>query len=351
MANLSGASNGLNHTGQDDDGVAGKSILILINEKAGSISGPTVAKTIQEELARFPVTVRDEVAIVSPGKVETLRALIQQHQTTLKRVIAAGGDGTITDTISAIIPFPHIQLGILPLGTGNRLASNLGIPPHLRGALDVALNGVPHPLDVGRINDRYFSLMAGAGLDADIMDKVQPAEKRLMGLLAYFWRGVQGFFRVSSAVFEIEADGLQLRCRGIGVVVANAGNLLGPFFTLTPGARTDDGLFDLCVLGGRSRRDYIPLVAQVLLQQRRSIFHRRGVRHLRAKRITIKSRPALKTQADGDVIGYTPIEIEALPAAIRVMVPAEGQVAVPLTDSIRHFSEQLRLTIRDLLKI
>src|SRR5947209_63402 len=83
--------------------------------------------------------------------------------------------------------------------------------------LEKALKGTPHRIDIGRINDRYFALMAGAGLDAEIMAGVHPIEKKAMGVVAYFWKGVQKAFRTPYAVFEIEADGRHIRARGIGV--------------------------------------------------------------------------------------------------------------------------------------
>lgn len=325
--------------------------LIVINERAGSLSASTVERSIREELAHYPARIREQVRIlVTSNAAEVCEQLAESHAD-LDRVIAAGGDGTVTGVISAIMPYPHLSLGILPVGTGNRLASNLGIPPHLKGALETALrDGVPHRIDVGRINGRYFSLMAGAGLDAEIMDKVHPLEKRTMGIFAYFWQGVRRAFRVSYAVFDINVDGQHFRCRGIGVVIANAGNLLGRYFTLTPGARPDDGLLDLCVLASRRRTDYWTTIIQILSQQQRGITEG-GIRHLRGRRIVIRSRPRVKVQADGDVIGQTPLEIEALPNAIAVMVPDTGKTSHPIAESLHHIGDHLRLVFRDLFHI
>lgn len=324
--------------------------LIVINERAGSLSAETVERSILEELSHYPARIQSRVSILVASEVSVVRDEIHAQQAELDRVIAAGGDGTVTEVISAILPYPHLKLGIIPVGTGNRLACNLGIPTHIKGALETALDGVPHPIDVGRINDRYFSLMAGAGLDAEIMDKVHPLEKRTMGIFAYIWKGFQRAFQTPYAIFEIEADGQHLRYRGIGIVIANAGNLLGRYFTLTPGAKPDDGLFDICLLASRRRTDYWTSIIQILSQQKRGIADK-GVRHLRARRMTIRSRPKVKVQADGDVIGTTPIEIEALPNAVAVMVPSAKKHPNPLGESLHHISDHLRLMIRDLFHI
>ncbi len=325
--------------------------LLIINKRAGALSSETLEKIIQEELMHYPASLRTRVQLLVTDDIEAMRQEIATQQEQLDRVIAAGGDGTVIEVITAILPYPHLQLGIIPVGTGNRLASNLGIPTHLKGALETALKGVPHRIDVGRINDRHFALMAGAGLDAEIMAGVHPFEKRAMGVLAYFWQGVKRAFQTPFAIVEIQADEEFIRCRGIGVVVANAGNLLGRYFTLTPGAKPDDGLFDICILGSRHRSDYWTNVIQILSQQKRNLSHTHdGIRHLRAKHIVIRSRPKLKVQADGDVIGTTPVEIEALPGAIAVLVPnLKGQH--PLAESLHHIGDHIWLVIRDLFHI
>ncbi len=324
--------------------------LFIINEKAGSLSVETVEKSIRHELRSYPAKVQSQIGILVCHDIETLRSAIETHHNELERVIAVGGDGTIVEVISAIINYPDILLGIIPLGTGNRLASNLGIPPHVKGAVETAIKGTPHRIDIGRINGRYFALMAGAGLDAEIMDKVQPIEKKTMGVLAYFWKGVQRAFRTPYAIFEIEADEVHLRCRGIGVVIANAGNLLGRYFTLTPGAKPDDGLLDICVLASRKRTDYWTSMIQILSRETRGV-HEEGIRHLRAKNIKIRSRPRVKVQADGDVIGFTPIEIQALPEAVGVLVPAQKGGGGTIGDSLHYISEHVKLMVRDMFHI
>jgi diacylglycerol kinase (ATP) len=324
--------------------------LLIINEKAGGLSAELIEKSIYEELKHYSPRIWEQVELMICQEPAMARQKVDMMQSELDRVIAVGGDGTVIEVISIILPYPHIQLGILPLGTGNRLASNLGIPLHLKGALQTALKGAPYRIDVGRLNGRYFALMAGAGLDAEIMDKVHPLEKKTMGVFAYIWQGFRRAFRTPYAIFEIEADGQFVRTRGIGVIVANAGNLLGRYFTLTPGAKPNDGLFDICILSSRNRADYWTTIIQVLSQQKRGIYNS-GVKHLKARKIQIRSRPLVKVQADGDVIGMTPIEIEALPQAVAVLVPHEKRQGSSISASIHHISDHLRLLFRDFFHI
>jgi diacylglycerol kinase family enzyme len=150
------------------------------------------------------------------------------------------------------------------------------------------------------------------------------------------------------AVFDIVADGQHIRSRGIGVVVANAGNLLGPYFTLTPGATPDDGLLDICILASRHRGDYATTLVQILSRQQRAPGSA-GVQHVRAKHITIRSRPSMKVQADGDIIGVTPMVIEALPNAVEVFVPSTDTTPHLLRDSIVYVTDHIRWVLHDIL--
>jgi len=294
--------------------------LIVINPKAGHHETHLLERDIQGLLQSAFAKEAGETVVWVSTSAQDLRHLVAQHHETLTRVVAAGGDGTVMETIAAIREYPHIELGILPVGTGNRLADNLGIPTQLKGALDAALRGDAYRLDLGEINGQFFALMAGAGFDADIMDNVLPVEKRYLGIFAYLFQGFKRAFQAPYAIWEVRVDGQLVRTRGIGVVVANAGNLLGRYFTLTPGARTNDGLLDVCILATRNRSDYLGALIQILLQHTSGFAHP-GIQHLRGQHIQVRSRPRLKVQADGDVIGQTPFDIVAHPQAMTVRVP------------------------------
>ena len=101
-----------------------------------------------------------------------------------------GGDGTVQRCIDALAG-SNVTIAVLPAGTANLLASNLGIPMDLPGALEVALDGVRRPLDVGVLNGERFAVMAGAGFDAALMQATDRALKDRLGRLAYVWSGAR----------------------------------------------------------------------------------------------------------------------------------------------------------------
>ena len=145
--------------------------LIVLNDKAGRFSSSNLEQAIREALLHHPEA--DACEFVEPTSTEALREHLSRYQNTLTHVWVAGGDGTVMQVVDAMkdqgLDYP---IAIIPVGTGNRLAKNLGIPVTIKGAVEVALGSTLQRVDVGRINDTYFALMAGAGLDADIMHHV-----------------------------------------------------------------------------------------------------------------------------------------------------------------------------------
>src|SRR5690606_11847188 len=156
-----------------------------------------------------------------------------------------------------------VQVGILPMGTANRLAKNLGIPSNFEKSLDIALTGRPIPLDVGRFNGRPFILGAGVGVDGRIMKQTdQTWSKKHLGMLSYFLKGTREMLRPGVTEFEVEGDGGIVEQRGLGVLVMNTRDLLGKF-TLTPDARSDDGVFDVVILAVRGVKSFLKALRQV----------------------------------------------------------------------------------------
>jgi diacylglycerol kinase (ATP) len=267
-----------------------------------------------------------------------LRAILDQGE--VDTVAAVGGDGTVMEILPVLLDYPTVKLGIIPQGTGNLLAANLGISADPETAIRVLLSGVPKLLDIGKIGDVYFALIAGAGIDAEIVSNVDRSRKRAIGIWAYFIEGMVRIFQARRAQLKVTVDGKQFRGRGIGVLVANAGMVMGPNFTLTPDARPDDGLFDVCILRFKTGADYIAGIWKILSGQQND--PKGPIRHITGRRIKIESTPRLKVQADGNPIGITPVEIEMIPDCIRIMVPSENlQPTDMLPDTLTHIRKTL----------
>ena len=185
----------------------------------------------------------------------------------IDRLLVWGGDGTVRRCVDSLLKHghDHVAVGVLPAGTANLLAHNLGIPDDLRGAVDIALHGHVGALDVGLVNDeQHFVVMAGAGFDALLIrDADESGAKDRFGRLGYVWAGVRNR-NVSPARAEIFIDGDPWYTGDASCVIAgNVGRLLGgiPAF---PDASPTDGRLDIGVVSARSSADWARLAGSVL---------------------------------------------------------------------------------------
>jgi diacylglycerol kinase (ATP) len=231
-------------------------------------------------------------------------------------VLASGGDGTVTACAEGLAG-SGVPLGVLPAGTGNLLARNLGLPLSLDAALAVSLGGTDRRLDVGTANGRIFVAMAGLGFDAELLDSTGEPLKRRLGWAAYALSGLR-HLGARPVRASVQADGGPvLRRRASSVLIGNVGTLQGGV-VLLPGAEPDDGVLDLLVLTARGLAGWAALAADVLL-------HRRRTRHV--ARIAFRDlhveldRPQL-WELDGEVIGRTrQLRVSVRPGALLVRVP------------------------------
>lgn len=234
-------------------------------------------------------------------------------------VVAAGGDGTVNEVLQALV-HTETALGVLPLGTGNVWAREVGIPLELPGAVRVLTQRYERRVDVGLAGDRYFLLMAGIGYDASVTANTDAGAKRRLGMLAYVIKGVAVGWSYRGRRVTLESDGVRRHYRALLVVVGNTRHYGGPV-QVTPRARIDDGLLDVCVFRGVSRLHAAWYVVMVLLGRH---LRDHGVGYYRASNVAVTAEPAQLVQVDGDVIGHTPMVFTVKSRALRVILPRGG---------------------------
>jgi YegS/Rv2252/BmrU family lipid kinase len=252
----------------------------------------------------------------APQKV---RQLVEEG---VDRVLVWGGDGTVRRCIDALLHDGRgddVSVGVLPAGTANLLALNLGIPEDLRAAVEIAVNGDPHPIDVGRINDQHFAVMAGAGFDAMmIRDADDSGAKDRFGRLGYVLAGVRNT-AISPAEARISVDGDPWYVGAATcVIVGNVGRLLGgiPAF---PDASPTDGLLDVGVIHARRRSEWARLLGSVLTKRTAASPFARVTT---AEKVRVELDRTLPWEADGgDRERTDEFDIRCLVGAIRVCQP------------------------------
>ena len=231
-------------------------------------------------------------------------------------VVAAGGDGTVADVINQRTDIP---IALLPLGTENLFAKEFGFTHDTEALADSIARGRCRTIDLARAGDHLFSLMLTAGLDAHVVAllaewRAQSTGLRRVRRLSYAAPILKAIRSYRFPRIELDADGQ--RVTGVHALVFNLRGyaLQMPF---APEARADDAVLDWVVF---ERPGVLPAVKCYWDVFRKSHLQRRGVRHGRAKRIRIVGHGPVPMQVDGDAFGTTPVDIEVVPQALRVIV-------------------------------
>lgn len=241
------------------------------------------------------------------------------------RLLVWGGDGTVRRCIGTLLSegFDHVAVGVLPAGTANLLADNLGIPIDLRAAVDVALHGDPTPLDVGIVNDeQHFVVMAGAGFDALLIAEADDSGlKDRFGRLGYVWAGIR-HRHVSPAHARITVDGTPWYTGAATTVISgNVGTLIGGI-TAFPDADPNDGRLDVGVAEVRTGFQWLRLLGAAALRRAAAS---RFAAATTAQHVVIELDRTLPWQVDGGDRKRTDrFDIRCLPGAIRVCRPPTG---------------------------
>jgi YegS/Rv2252/BmrU family lipid kinase len=235
-------------------------------------------------------------------------------------VLACGGDGTVTSVAAGLVG-RRTALAIVPAGTGNLLARNLGLPMDRAGAIRAAVTGTDRPLDVGLANGRPFIVMAGLGFDAKMLDSASEPLKQRLGWPAYLISAVRHLWDRPEHV-SLKADGRPpVRRRASGVIVGNVGRLQGSL-PLLPDAQPDDGLLDVMVLTARSSVGWLVVAGHVLLRRRGATA--RVLRYV-VEELRVDADHELPWELDGELMGRTrQLAIAIHPEKLLVRVPAAG---------------------------
>lgn len=253
-----------------------------------------------------------------PGRAMTQRALADG----VDLVLGVGGDGTIR-IICAGLAGSGVPLGLIPAGTGNLLARNLGIPLDEGLALAVAFDGTDKAIDLIQIRvdhqaSDYFAVMAGIGVDAVIVQGANPDLKKAVGSAAYFVSAARYANRPPVHVTVTLDEQPPLRRRAHVVLIGNVGLLSGNI-PMIPDARADDGVLDVLVASPRSFFDWVRLILRVLTRRRRTDHQ---LTRLRGRRVTLTVDEPDHYQLDGDTVGScTNMTAEVHPGALLLRVP------------------------------
>jgi YegS/Rv2252/BmrU family lipid kinase len=238
-------------------------------------------------------------------------------------VFAWGGDGTVRRCIGELAG-TDTALAVIPAGTANLFATNLGVPADIEQAVAIGLHGDRRRLDVGRFEGERFGVMAGVGFDAAMIRGSEDLKERL-GRLAYVWSGSRSM-REDSFEAEIEVDGLDwFDGRATCILLGNVGDLFGGV-TVFPDARPDDGQLELGVVTAEGVVQWARTLARTAAgDPTRSPF----VRATKAQRVKVRLDRKVRYELDGgDRTKVRGFKVKVEPGALRLCAPrrsAEGE--------------------------
>jgi diacylglycerol kinase (ATP) len=233
-------------------------------------------------------------------------------------VIAAGGDGTIHEVVNGLAEQEYRpKLGIIPAGTTNDFARALQIPRDIGTAVDIIIQGDLIPVDIGRINDKYFINIAGGGRMTEITYEVPSKLKTMLGQLAYYLKGMEMLPSIKASDVRIEYDGKLFEGEAMMFLVGLT-NSIGGFEKLAPDSSINDGLFSLLILKKVNLAEFIRISTLAI---RGEHINDTNVIYTQANRIKVYSNEKVQLNLDGEFGGLLPAEFENLYRHLEVFVP------------------------------
>jgi diacylglycerol kinase (ATP) len=294
-----------------------RNIRIIINPAAGK--DESMLPTINASMKKAGITWHASITHEAGDAIRFAKIAIEEGMDALA---VYGGDGTLMEAATGLIG-SDIPLIILPGGSANVLAVELGIPTDLKAACAL-ITQVPlrtKSIDVGRFDNRYFIVGMSFGFGADLVKGADRESKNKFGIFSYFLSAAAAFMNAKKAVYRLEIDGQVHKVRGLTCLIANTGNL--GFSTISFDKHIDvcDGLLDVVVVR-KATFGLLKLMAVTLLKRERPE-DLELVEHWQGREIRVSSSPRQTAQCDGEVLDENSFHITVVPGAIKVVVPRE----------------------------
>ena len=258
-----------------------------------------------------------------PGHLTELARAAVDGGATL--VVAVGGDGTMNEVVNGIAG-RYVDFATIPLGTGMDFVRTYGIPTKFEDAVRVALTGTPRTIDAGRVSyrtwggqdaERWYANVGSVGMSGAVAQRANGMSKALGGKATFFYALTRVFFEWENTDVTVRFDGEERHGKMHDVIVAN-GVWHGGGMKLAPDARSDDGAFDVVMIGDVGKVDFLTTAPK--LYKGKHVNHPK-VEVVRTARVEVDAAEHLPIELDGEQVGTTPATFEVVPGALRVRVP------------------------------
>jgi YegS/Rv2252/BmrU family lipid kinase len=281
------------------------------------ISGRRRSRLLQEVLTHLEA-MGCRIDVHETGRRDHAQEIAAQaSKSDYDRIVVSGGDGTINEAINGLTG-DSPPVAIIPRGTANVLAAELGLSADPKQIAQTIVHGEPRAVSLGDINGRKFLLMAGVGFDARVVATVSSRLKRAIGKGAYVFASAVQMLKGGFPRFQVLVDGVSHEAAS--VVVANA-HYYGGKFVCAPEARLEDPRLHVCLFEHGSRW-YVAVYGLALVLG--LLPKAPGYRVLPATHVEIHRPDGAEIQSDGDFVGVTPARMTVTPRAARLLFPRQG---------------------------
>ena len=239
---------------------------------------------------------------------------VEAAQANYEQVIVAGGDGTVHFVANGLVG-SHTALGILPLGTGNDIAVNVGLPRNIEAAAQILMQGHLHPFDVAQAGNRFYYCVLGIGMDTLALQRIN-ASRLPRGILMYSGYALRTLLDYQPQQLTVQGDGIQFSDRVTFVAVANTATYAGGI-PIAPGARVDDGYLDVCIIPKMPLLKSLGCFGRLLkashVQMPEVVFQP-------SRTLQLTSDTPLPVTLDGELTDLTtPLTVKVLPKALSIL--------------------------------
>lgn len=286
--------------------------FFIVNPNSGNAKHEISIQFLQSKFSPKNEIILKETAYQFHAKELVQEAIAQNADV----VVACGGDGTINEVASALV-HTAIHFGIIPAGSGNGLAANLGIPKDINKAIEIIKNSAVRTIDVGRVEDKYFFSNLGFGIDADIIQTYEQNQKRT--ITGYVDASLKTLMNYKSKLFRLYIDDVIIEKNFYYLFCSNS-NIAGYGISFTPNADLSDGLLDLLMIEDLDVFEQFYFSVLVLAKK---IDLMNKARYKQVKKFTIESLEDSKIsyQLDGEfqTTNSLKVKVEVLPNALNII--------------------------------
>jgi len=287
-------------------------VLLFYNPNAGNGLFKSNLDLIVEKFQRK----RMQVIPVRADRKGILNEVMREmNPKEFRKVIAAGGDGTINIMVNTMMQYDiDLPIAIFPSGTANDFAYYFDLPHDIDGMVKIALEENYTYTDIGRVNDKYFVNVAAMGFLVDVSQKTDPDIKNTIGIISYYLKGVSEIPNLKPISVKVTSREYTSQDKIYFMLVMN-GRSAGGFKRIAPMAEVNDGLLDVMLFKEMPVFEMAPLLIKVMTGQH---YDNKNVVFFRTSRLCLESEQKVGTDIDGEKGAEFPLEIEVLPRKFRI---------------------------------